>query len=190
MEYKVGQKYKVGGTFLEAGNIIEIVKVEKTMNKCKVRYKTIKGKMPKGMGDIFVVGSGFDKELKRLQNECIVIYCNGTDTVALDKTTGEKAVARLHPDDEYDFYTGAKLAFERLTGGADQKEQPKQLYNGKVVCVDNKKNENVYTVGKIYQFKDGNFLDDNGRLMPDNDTIHTFRDWQEWTGSKFIEVVE
>ena len=51
-----------------------------------------------------------------LQNECVVIFRDGNATVALDKTTGNKAVARCCPEDTYDFMTGAKLAFDRLTG--------------------------------------------------------------------------
>ena len=46
--------------------------------------------------------------------DCIVIYRNGAETIALNKTTGEKAVAKCSPDDTYDFNTGARLAFDRL----------------------------------------------------------------------------
>ena len=57
-----------------------------------------------------------------LANESIVIYRKGQEVIALDKTTGKKAVAKCCPDDEFDFNTGAKLAFERLLGI----EQPKE----------------------------------------------------------------
>ena len=50
------------------------------------------------------------------KGECIVIYRNGSETIALDKTTGEKAVAKCHPDDEYNLYKGAELALDRLMG--------------------------------------------------------------------------
>ena len=36
--------------------------------------------------------------------------------IALDKSTGEKAEAKCNPADEFDFRTGAKLAFNRLMG--------------------------------------------------------------------------
>lgn len=49
------------------------------------------------------------------KGECIVIYRNGSKTIALDKTTGKKAVAKCSKEDTYDFMTGAKLAFDRLT---------------------------------------------------------------------------
>ena len=56
-----------------------------------------------------------------IENETIVIYRKGKEVIALDKATGKKAVAKCCPDDEFDFNTGAKLAFDRLLGI----EQPK-----------------------------------------------------------------
>lgn len=74
--------------------------------------------------------------LEPAKPETIVIYRNGDKTVALDKRTGKKAEAKCSKDDEYDFYVGAKIAFERLIGAGRAKEEPKpKLYNGKVVCV-------------------------------------------------------
>lgn len=55
-------------------------------------------------------------DLVKHQNETIVIYRNDNKVVALDKTTGEKAEAKCNPADEFDFRTGAKLAFSRLMG--------------------------------------------------------------------------
>ena len=49
-------------------------------------------------------------------NKPIIIYKDGHNVVALDKNTGKRGIAKCHPDDEFDFYTGAKLAFSRLTG--------------------------------------------------------------------------
>lgn len=50
------------------------------------------------------------------KDECIVIYRNGSETIAFNKVTKEKAVAKCSPSDTYDFAVGAKLALERLTG--------------------------------------------------------------------------
>ena len=52
-------------------------------------------------------------------NNSIVIYQKENQTIALNKGTGEKAVARCHPDDEFDFNVGAKLAFQRLFGSEE-----------------------------------------------------------------------
>lgn len=49
----------------------------------------------------------------------VIIYRNGQDVIALDKETGEKAVAKCHPNDEFDFAIGAKIAFGRLYHSQD-----------------------------------------------------------------------
>lgn len=48
------------------------------------------------------------------QMEKITIYRDGDSVVAIDMRNGHKGVARCHPDDEFDFDIGAKLAFDRL----------------------------------------------------------------------------
>lgn len=57
-----------------------------------------------------------DDDLEPL-NETIVIYSKEREVIALDKATGDKAIARCNPADEYDFQIGAKLAFDRLMNG-------------------------------------------------------------------------
>lgn len=55
-----------------------------------------------------------ERGLASVKPETIVIYRNGNEVIALDKSTGKKAVAKCSPKDEFDFSIGAKLAFERL----------------------------------------------------------------------------
>lgn len=55
-----------------------------------------------------------ERGLAPVKPEAIVIYRNGDEVIALDKSTGKKAVAKCSPKDEFDFSIGAKLAFERL----------------------------------------------------------------------------
>lgn len=57
-----------------------------------------------------------EEQLEIIKEETIVIYRNDNKVVALDKSTGEKAEAKCNPADEFDFRTGAKLAFNRLMG--------------------------------------------------------------------------
>lgn len=59
-------------------------------------------------------------------NETIVIYRKDNKVIALDKSTGKKATARCNPADKFDFTTGAKLAFERLT--EEDKPQVKEVH--------------------------------------------------------------
>lgn len=91
------------------------------------------------------------------KNETIVIYRKGNETIALDKRTGKKAVAKCCPDDTYNFDTGAELAFKRL------KEQPP--LNTKI-CVTSIDRDCPMTVGKIYEICGGKFTDDGGSKFP------------------------
>lgn len=45
-------------------------------------------------------------------NKCVVIDVDGNKVVA--RCGDKKGIARCHPDDDFDFYVGAKLALERL----------------------------------------------------------------------------
>ena len=50
-------------------------------------------------------------------NETIVIYRKGREVIAVDKVTGDKAIAKCSQEDTFDFNVGAKLAFDRLMNG-------------------------------------------------------------------------
>lgn len=122
-KFKVGDRVKVKkdtitlnrNTVGECGTVKELL----TDNYCAVEF------------DKFVGGhdcNGFAKDghgwncaedaldLVKTQNETIVIYRKDNKVIALDKSTGEKAEANCNPADEFDFRTGAKLAFNRLMG--------------------------------------------------------------------------
>ena len=55
--------------------------------------------------------------LERCGNETIVIYRKDREVIAVDKVTGDKAIAKCSPEDTFDFNVGAKLAFDRLMNG-------------------------------------------------------------------------
>lgn len=121
---------------LKIGDYVRVKKFKKR----PIGWNT-KGKMDHLMGKICKVTSIFgdiiriyDKkydyswsvhkeEVEKVSNT-IVIYMKGNQVIALDKATGKKAVAKCHPDDEFDFNIGAKLAFERLM--VVSKEEPKE----------------------------------------------------------------
>lgn len=135
-DFKVGQKYVVCGEYSEKGNVIEITE---ELSKEILKYKIVKAVGNKNpLGYTFNKKSVFAGYLKPFKPECIVIYRNGSETVALDKTTGKKAVAKCSPEDTYDFYTGAQLAFERLTKPAvtEVKRAAKEGEYIKIVAAD------------------------------------------------------
>lgn len=74
---------------------------------------------------------------------------------------------------------------ERL---APKKEEK---YNGKVVCVESELSH--WTVGKVYEFKDGRIFDDDGDARGNNIHFGCFDDFDKWCENRkmrFIEVVE
>lgn len=111
-KFKVGERYKCG-MILDNGAVIEITEI----NGDFVSYKDV---VRETFGrKVFEIGSIFSDNLEKVEkveSETIVIYRNDNKVVALDKSTGEKAEANCNPADEFDFRTGAKLAFNRLMG--------------------------------------------------------------------------
>lgn len=122
-KFKVGDRVKVNKntvtinrrTVGECGTVKKLL----TDNYCSVEFdKFVGGHDCYGLAKD---GYGWNcvedaLDLVKHQNETIVIYRNDNKVVALDKTTGEKAEAKCNPANEFDFRTGAKLAFNRLIG--------------------------------------------------------------------------
>ena len=126
-KFKVGQRFEVTLLGNEEGNIIEIAEVDSDL----IHYKTIKGKAPYDQS--FNLNTMFAKSLKPAKKDCIVIYEKDQEVIALNKATGENAVAKCHPDDKFDFLVGAKIAFDRLVGEAQEvpKYKPGDLFQVK-----------------------------------------------------------
>lgn len=125
-----------------------------------------------------------ERGLELVRPEKIIIYRNGSEVIAKNIYTGKTGAARCNPADEFDFNTGAKLAFERLTN--PELEKPK-YYSGKVVCVS--PDSSFYTKGKIYEIKDGVGRDDDGDIMT-RYPVKSFEEFSQEMISEFIELVE
>lgn len=163
-KFKVGDRVKVKNDtiILNRNTVGECGTVKKLLmdNYCSVEF------------DKFVRGhncSGFAKEghgwncaedsldLVKTQNETIVIYRKDNKVIALDKSTGEKAEASCNPADEFDFRTGAKLAFNRLMGEDVKpdngvREVKRKAKVGEYVKVVNEKSVfNTYKNGDIFK---------------------------------------
>lgn len=89
-------------------------------------------------------------------NEMITIYRECNKTIALDNRTGERAIARCHPDDEFNFDIGAKLAFERLSNEIKTRHFNTKVVLGENICLSN--NEVLIKAGKVYEIKEGSLL--------------------------------
>lgn len=98
-----------------------------------------------------------EEELEMIKDETIVIYRKDNKVIALDKSTGEKAEAKCNPADEFDFRTGANLAFNRLMGEDVKpdngvREVKRKAKVGEYVKVVNEKSIfNTYKNGEIFK---------------------------------------
>ena len=113
----------------------------------------------------------------------IVITTDGTETLARlydGKKVVKTTTAKCSPDDKFSFETGAKIAFERLI---DYAEKEPKYFNGRVVCVHG---ELGFTAGKIYEFVNGQCLDDQKTLRPTCDKCK----YLSWFNGAFIPLVE
>lgn len=75
--------------------------------------------------------------------------------------------AKCSSDDQFDLYAGCELALRRALGVENKKPEKPKYYNGKMVCVEN----GIFTwwtVGKIYEYKDGIVTADDGDKYPKN----------------------
>lgn len=92
-----------------------------------------------------------------------VIKRNGnTITVHMGDLHG---TAKCSPDDQFDLYTGCELALRKALGSEKKEPEKPKYYNGKMVCVENG-GYYWWTVGKIYEYKDGIVTADDGAKYP------------------------
>ena len=188
MKYKVGDKVRI---------------VSKWGEGCR---QSSKGKMDKWLGKVMTVrdvGITLYRMVEDIEDNesggwywtenCIaglacenkiVITTDGAETLARlygGNKVIKTATAKCAPDDTFNFETGAKIAFDRLFE-KHEKEEPKH-FNGKIVCV---KEYPGFTVGRIYEFVDGQCFDDQETLRP----AHYKCKDLSFYGSTFIPLVE
>lgn len=195
--YKVGQIYKVGISKMldDIDDLIEITKVD----GLSIGYKNV---CPTSENyrkeNTFHKTSALDKELRLVYNPYkleteknpnieITIKINKTETIATLEIDGvHKETIDAEGFETEDFLYSVVDVF------VDRINNPVSLYNGKVVCIDPCDCEDMYTLGKIYEFKDGRILDDDGCVVPpiDEEDIADFVEWQEFSSAKWVEVVE
>lgn len=191
MKYKVGDRVRVknyfGNTNLKGktGTVIAIGVYYDYGVEFDEPIKEYNGHNCDGRGKDGHCRWGYEAELEPVDNK-IVITTDGKTTLARlyeGKKVVKTAKAKCAPEDEFDFLTGAELAFNRVT------ENKPKYYNGKVVCVKSRR-ESAYTVGKIYEFVNGRVRIDNECILPVGDPVKSLNEWNnsEWALAKFIEL--
>lgn len=126
--------------------------------------------------------------LEAVKNENkIVITMDGTTTRAA-MYDGHKLIreakAICSKDDTFDFETGAKIAFERLTAKPAVKAKPKRELkplNTKIFVIDG---YNDFKSGHIYDIKDGKIIDDEGLRYPFDGSLYNMNDVHKYFNGK------
>lgn len=114
MKYKKGDKVKVKRFKTRPRNWNWTGMMDHLMGKV-VTIESVSGEYYRVYDEEHRCTWSFNEDDFKPVNESIVIYRKDLEVIALNKSTGKKAIARCCPEDTFDFETGAKLAFERLT---------------------------------------------------------------------------
>ena len=143
-----------------------------------------------------------ERNIELLKHPVIVITTDGVTTTAT-KRLGKKvlgtAYSKCAPCDIFDSDFGAILALSRLCDipvnfVQDETPQPPKKYTHKVVCVESA--VNWWTVGKVYDCKNGVLHDDDGSERSRGPIYSIDNLNQMWWGyddcreARFIELVE
>jgi hypothetical protein len=117
--------------------------------------------------------------LEAVNNESkVVITTDGTTTRAA-LYDGHKLIreakAMCSKEDVFDFETGAKIAFERLTAKPAEPKPKKvlKLLNTKIFVIDG---QGDFESGHIYEIKDGKIIDDEGWRYPFEGSLYNMND--------------
>ena len=161
---KAGLRWRSGTSPLDSfatGSLLDGLQIECGYPDKREKYLTLSNvESHKSEGWKTVPFSEFQQE------ETIgVIKRNGnTITVYMGDLHG---TAKCSPDDQFDLYTGCDLALRRALGAEKKEPETPKYYNGKMVCVENG-GYPWWTVGKIYEYKDGIVTTDDGDKYPQN----------------------
>ena len=116
----------------------------------------------------------------------IIITTNGKTTKARlfdGKELIKSAEAKCHPNDDFDFEIGAKLAFDRLIS-----KEKSVYYNGIVKCIKEDA-AGRFRVSKVYKVVDGYFVNPDGeRQHTDHAPYKSISDANFWIVARFAEV--
>lgn len=112
----------------------------------------------------------FEDLFKPYINQEIHITRKGNKVHAILKEDGEvikRSMVKCHPEDEFDFKIGSKLAYDRLFGEELKKEQggnvTTQYLNCKFIALENMVG---LTKGEIYEVNNGKYRADDGNEYP------------------------
>lgn len=184
-------KYKLGQEVRNKKSPDETVIIRKRILIMGDRHYLIETKAG-GKVHPVIASEGMIELVNPHDDEKICIIRHGNKIIAKDLNSARVGVARCNPSDTFDYATGAKIAIERLFGVEEvsvpgYEKKPPMLNCKFVLC----SNFARMTKGKIYEVKDGRYLDDVGRSFPMyGDGLHTFEELEAFIKAPIVEVKE
>ena len=189
MNFKAGDRVKIVGRYNGVYGTIELVdERDEILLYFVITDKEVDGKCYcwATENDLKVINEPEEKEKMdkgSTQEWKIVITSAGEKTTArlymLGRVVREATVTRYYKD-RYDTEVAAKEAVNKLFRS--------QGFTGKAMFVGENTDDNGFTRGKIYQFTDGQCIDDDNDVRPYD--YATTLNGNDWYSSVFIKVVE
>lgn len=103
------------------------------------------------------------------------VSCSGRAVHVYDKNHPN----RPHSSDSKYYWTYVDYQYEVVEKVTKEVKETPKYYNGKVVCVENNIHDNEFTIGKVYEVKDGKVIDNFGKCRPStNDRIKSLDDFK------------
>lgn len=102
---------------------------------------TVSGKNYHTRDHWYVTEGEIEFSQKKKENPCIVVWRKDREVIALDKVTGKRGIAKCNPSDKFDFYTGAKLAIDRMMAPEEKEYKAGDIFQIKpsIVNIDTTK---------------------------------------------------
>lgn len=192
MNFKVGDRVKIVGGYNGVlgvyGMIMLVDEFDIKLPYYVLTDKEVDGKRYRWAGEDNLESINKPEEKEKMDKEStqkwkIVITSAGEKTTAklymLGRVVREATVTRYYKD-RYDTEVAAKEVVNKLFAP--------QGFTGKAMFVGENTDDNGFTRGKIYQFTDGQCIDDDNDVRP-YDYAATLTE-NDWYSSVFIKVVE
>lgn len=177
---------------------------------CPNKYGYIDEKCPMTSGEVKGCRECWDREIPEQKTEekkekpfkfevgKQYIGSNTNGSLVIEITRRERDLRTLNAINRYEYKVvkgrdDGMLRFDEACAFADRLKpyEPQKYFNGKAVCTETKPHW-AYTVGKVYEFKDGTTVINNGNRVYTDNPVKSIEEWNELHShyAKMLEIVE